>query len=77
MSTKGQILVALISAGAGLAALGLFWVIARPEVTHAMVAIGTLIYATGYVLAVPRAERWLRHNHAEIAATSGESLPQS
>lgn len=77
MSTKGQIIVALAAAAAGLAVLGLFWLIARPEVTHATVAIGTLVYATGYVLAVPRAERWLRQNHPDVVSANRDGLTQS
>lgn len=77
MSTKGQIFVALTAAAAGLAALGVFWLIVRPEVTHAIVAIATLVYATGYVLAVPRAERWLRQSHPELTVPSHEGLTQS
>ena len=60
MSMRGQIAVALLAMGAGLAALGAFWLAARPDATNTTVAIGTLIYATAYVLAVPRAERFLR-----------------
>jgi hypothetical protein len=56
MTTKRQIEVALIAMAGGLGALGLFWLIARPEATNTSVLIGTLIYAAAYVLVVPRAE---------------------
>jgi len=56
MTTKSQIGVALVATASGLVALGIFWLAARPEPTNTSVAIGTLIYAAAYVLAVPRAE---------------------
>ena len=59
MTTKGQILVALAATAAGLTGLGLFWLIASPVATPRSVAIGTVIYAAAYILAVPRIERRL------------------
>lgn len=57
MTTKSQLYVALLATAAGLVGLGIYWLIARPDVSNATVAIGTLVYAAAYVLAVPRAER--------------------
>ena len=59
MSIKGQFYVAIAGAAAGLLSLIAYWLIATPEAEYRDVAIGALIYATGYVLAVPRASRWL------------------
>lgn len=76
MSTRGQILVAVIATGVGLAALGIAWLITTPETTNQTVAIGTLVYAAGYVLAVPRAERWLARFPVFIA-DDGEAMTQA
>jgi high-affinity Fe2+/Pb2+ permease len=73
MSTKGQVLVALVAAAAGLIAIGIFWLIASPELDNRNVAIATLIYAAAYVLTVPRAERWLRRM-PNPGAAKGEAL---
>ena len=62
MSIKGQVFVAAWAAAAGLTALGIFWLVASPEATYRNVAIATVIYATAYVLAVPRVERWFERN---------------
>jgi hypothetical protein len=66
MTTKGQILVALAATALGLVSVGAYWLIARPEANNATVAIGTLIYAAAYVLAVPRLERRLMRNPALV-----------
>ncbi len=60
MSIRGQIAVTVLCMFVGLAALGLFVLIARPDATNANVAIGTLVYSTAYILMVPRAERFVR-----------------
>ncbi len=66
MSIPKQLLVAAIAAAAGLAALGVFWLITTAFIDGAdpgyrEVGVGTLVYATAYVLTVPRAERWVEH----------------
>ena len=60
MSTRAQLLVASAAAAVGLATLGVYLIVARPEATYRNVGIGTLVYAAGYLLAVPRADRWLQ-----------------
>lgn len=67
MSIKGQFYVAMVGAAAGLLAFIAYWVIGTPEAEYRDVAIGALIYATGYVLAVPRAYRWLGRNPNLVA----------
>jgi len=42
----------MVGAAAGLLAFIAYWVIGTPEAEYRDVAIGALIYATGYVLAV-------------------------
>ena len=59
MTVKGQFLVATLAAAAGLVALAIFWLIARPDPGYRDVAIGTLVYAATYVLTVRRAQSWL------------------
>ena len=59
MTTKAQIVVALAATASGLVSLGLFWLIANPVASNRSIAIGTIIYATAYILAVPRVERHL------------------
>jgi len=64
VSIQRQILVACVAATAGLLALAVTWLaleaaIDGAELGFREVAIGTLAYATVYVLTVPRAERWL------------------
>ncbi len=59
MSIKGQFYVAVAGAAVGLLAVMAYWLIGTPEAEYRDVAIGALIYATAYILAVPRAYRWL------------------
>ena len=64
MSIPKQLLVAAIAAVAGLTGLGAFWLMTTAiadgaQAGYREVAIGTLVYATVYVLIVPRAERWV------------------
>lgn len=62
MSKKGQMYVAIAGAAGGLVAVIAYWLIADPQAEYLYVAIGALVYATGYVLVIPRAARWLRRN---------------
>ena len=62
MSIRGQFYVAVSGAAVGLLFVMAFWVIVTPAAEYRDVAIGALVYATGYVLAVLRATRWLSRN---------------
>jgi hypothetical protein len=67
MSIKGQIYVAVAGAAGGLVAVMAYWVLANPQAEYHYVAIGALVYATGYILVIPRMARWLRKNPSFVA----------
>jgi hypothetical protein len=75
VSIKGQFYVAAIGAAAGLLAVIAYWAIATPEAEYRDVAIGALVYATGYALAVPRAISWLKTN-PQFLEKEAEGHPQ-
>ena len=76
MSVKGQLYVALIGAAAGLIAVIAYWLVATPEAEYRDVAIGALVYATGYVLAIPRAVSWLKRS-PRFLKNGAETTPQT
>jgi hypothetical protein len=55
MSIKAQLYVVLAGAAGGLLAVMASWILGTPQAEYRDVAIGALVYATGYVLLVPRA----------------------
>jgi hypothetical protein len=73
MTTKGQILVALSATAAGMIGLAVYWALAQPQMNNATVAIGTLVYATVYILTVPRFERRLM-SIPSLMTVGGRSL---
>jgi hypothetical protein len=73
MTVRGQLLVATTAAIGGLFALGVFCLLTRPDPGYRNIAIGTLIYATTYMLTVPRAEAWLlNRSDALLAIRKGD-----
>lgn len=62
MTIRGQLYVMLAGAAGGLLAVVAYWLIGTPEAEYRDVAIGALVYATGYVLTVPRASRWIKRH---------------
>ncbi len=75
MSIRGQLYVAVLAAGVGLLGLAGYWMITPPQAEYRDVAIAGLIYATGYMLAVPRAHRWLSRNPNLVSAGNTDSFP--
>lgn len=75
MSSKERFYVAAVGAAAGLLSFIVYWVVATPDAEYRDIAIGVLVYGTGYALAVPRAIRWVGYKPT-TAAVENESTSQ-